>query len=632
MSARPSTRFAFGPCLDSPRTYALLDASRDPEASGWSRLLVDLDQTIVCSTADDVGPSFAAIERCLASGLHVLGLFDYEFGYALQPRLAPLRRGSRALFRALAFRRCERVDGAQIDAWLDERTAGLERPSGIANVRAAIARSRYLADVERIQQYIVDGDCYQANYTFGLDFEHYGDPVDLYRRIRERQRVSYGALIRLGDETILSFSPELFLRRDGETLTTKPMKGTLRRGTDALEDVYLGESLFEDDKNRAENVMIVDLLRNDLGRVATIGSVRVDRLFEVERYRTLLQMTSTISAQLRPNTSLLPIFEALFPCGSVTGAPKVRSMEIIAELESAPRGLYTGALGFIESGGDFCFNVPIRTLVLDPRGNGHLGIGSGIVHDSRPQDEYDECLLKAAFITSLDPGFELIESMYCDREGFRHLDLHLARLEASARYFGFRFDRDAIVHSLAAHRAGLPDGDAFKTRLTLAKEGRVDIASSALEPSAKPPPQYVTLSQTRTDSHDKLLRHKTTARALYDRELARAQREGLFDVLFFNERGELTEGARSNVFVEIEGSWHTPPIDCGLLPGVMRQQVLADRRYRASERTLNADDLARATAIMLTNAVRGTMRVSVVAAQKPRADGTAASAFAEART
>lgn len=598
-----------GHCWTRQPPFALLDASLGDADTDWSRLLHELHEEIVCRAPEEIPACFQRIEASLAQGCHVLGLFDYELGYALHRKLSALLPKGQPLFRALAFKCSERLNRAEIDAWLAEQAPALRRPSGVANVRHAVSEGEYLRAIERIRRYIRDGDCYQINYTFQVDFDYFGEPLELYRLIRERQRVRYGAFVALEDQSILSFSPELFVKRSGNTLTAKPMKGTLRRGDDQLEDVFLRESLAEDEKNRAENVMIVDLLRNDLGRLARIGGVHVDRLFEVESYRTLLQMTSTISAEIDRSVTLREIIAALFPCGSVTGAPKVRCMEIIAEMEATPRGLYTGAIGFVDPDGDFCFNVPIRTLMLDNAGHGSFGIGSGIVYDSRPKDEYEECLLKASFVTGLDPRFQLIESLLCDDSGFANLDLHCARLAASARYFGFGCDRNAIVLALQAHRAALARGQKYKTRLLLGKRGQIELESSPV--GEEQIPRFVLVSSQVTDSQDVFLRHKTTVRKLYDSELARAVEAGCFDALFFNERGELTEGARSNVFLKLDGNWYTPPLECGLLPGVMRQKLLDDPAYAAAERVLHAEDLARADKIVLTNAVRGAVEARV---------------------
>ena len=589
------------------RPFALLDASNGQDALGWTCLLDELEEEVVCRVPGEIASCLQRIDACRARGLHVLGLFNYELGYALHPRLAGLSTGSSVLFRALAFRRRVNMDAAQVQQWLYQHAAVAGLPCGIAGVRHSVPAARYLQLVERIQDYITAGDCYQVNLTFALDFDFYGDPLALYCRLRERQQVSYGAFIALDDGHILSFSPELFVQRRGTTLVAKPMKGTMRRGGTPAADDALRDKLAQDEKNRAEHVMIVDLLRNDLGRLARIGSVQVDRLFEIEDYATLFQMTSTIRGEIDESVTLDRVIEALFPCGSVTGAPKLRAMEIIAETEYRPRGLYCGAIGTLEPNGDFCFNVPIRTLVLDGAGRGSLGIGSAIVHDSRAVDEYAECNLKSSFLTGLDPGFCLIETMRCDAVGFANLELHLARLTASASYFGFSCDCDAIRTGLDQLRASPAGSTPWKARVLLSKNGEWTLEQLALGKGSAGLP--LMLAPRRTDSGDILLRHKTTARRLYDDEFARALTAGYCDVLFGNERGEVTEASRGNVFVKLDGAWYTPPVSCGLLPGVMRSLVLRDPRYSARERTIRMEDLPRAQGMLLTNSVRGVLDV-----------------------
>jgi para-aminobenzoate synthetase/4-amino-4-deoxychorismate lyase len=364
--------------------------------------------------------------------------------------------------------------------------------------------------------------------------------------------------------------------------------------------------------------MIVDLLRNDLGRVAHSGSVSVPALFEVKPYGSVLQMTSTIRARLRDTVSLPEIFSALFPCGSITGAPKRRTMQIIRELEKEPRGLYTGAIGFFEvpragqSIGNFCLSVPIRTLVLQaPQGNGiragELGVGAGIVHDSIAADEYAECQLKARFLTGLSNDFELFETMHATRNaGCRHLDRHLDRMSSSATYFGFKFDEAAIRKSVQHECAALPTDDAYRLRLALNQSGVCTTKTAALVPLIEP--VTVLLASQTTDANDLFLRHKTTVRKRYDAAWQEAEAKGAFDMLFCNSNGELTEGGRSNVFIKLAGRWYTPPLSAGLLPGVMRAVLLSDPGWNASERVLTLDDLHAAEEIVVCNALRGALR------------------------
>ncbi|MGA7343593.1 MAG: chorismate-binding protein, partial [Terracidiphilus sp.] len=377
------------------------------------------------------------------------------------------------------------------------------------------------------------------------------------------------------------------------------------------------EWLRNDPKNRSENVMIVDLERNDLGRLAEFGSVRAEKLFTVERYPTLWQMTSTVTAELRAGVGFEQIFRALFPCGSITGAPKVRAMQLIAQIEDAPRGVYTGAIGFF-SPRRTVFNVAIRTLELEGQ-SGAMGAGSGIVIDSDPADEYRECLLKAEFLTRSSartpPEFSLVETMLWD-SGFPLLELHLDRLLDSAEYFDFACQRaevqaalEAYARGFAAH--GIEREAARKVRLLLNREGEFTISDERLSQSGEGRAGRVRLARVRTDPADAMLFHKTTHRPVYARAFEQAARDGFDDVLFLNLRGELTEGAISNVFLEKDGCWLTPPVECGLLAGVYRRHLL-ETRAEVQERVLFPGDLLLADAIYLTNAVRGVRRVQIL--------------------
>ncbi len=390
------------------------------------------------------------------------------------------------------------------------------------------------------------------------------------------------------------------------------MKGTMPRGLDSAEDAEAILRLQHDEKNCSEHVMIVDLLRNDLGRICTSGSVHVDDLFSVERYETLLQMTSTIAGTLRPNTSFYDIFRAMFPCGSITGAPKIRTMQIIRELEPHPRGIYTGAIGFIAPNRSATFSVAIRTLVLR-NNHAHMGVGGGIVADSIPEDEHRECLLKASFLTRSHHPFQLIETLLWDREFFL-LSPHLDRLESSARYFNFAFDRSAIESQLQALALTFKPGGRHRVRQLLHPDGTLTLAHAPL--LDEPSPIRVKLSSERTSSTDVFLRHKTTHRQLYDQQYAAARAEGFDEVLFLNDRGELTEGAISNLFLEHSGQLLTPPLASGVLPGIMRRHLL-ETRPTAHERILTLDDLHTADAIFLCNSVRGIRKVTSLSPASP---------------
>jgi para-aminobenzoate synthetase/4-amino-4-deoxychorismate lyase len=431
--------------------------------------------------------------------------------------------------------------------------------------------------------------------------------VALYERLCLGQRSAFCAYMDLGDgKTVVSASPELFFRAAGRELELKPMKRTRPRGRWAAEDRALAAELAESPKDRAENLMIVDLLRNDAGRVAEFGSVRVERLYETERYETVHQMTSTIRARLRPDAGLADVFRALFPCGSVTGAPKVRTMEIIRDLEPSPRGVYCGAIGFA-SPGEAVFSVGIRTLLLDAAaGTAELGVGGRITWDSDAAAEYRESWSKAAFVRRTQLGFRLLETMLWEPDGgWFLLDGHLERLAASAEYFGYAFDADDAVRRLLDAARAFADGP-MRVRLRLDRDGSMEIEATPHAPSAEP--VRVAIAAEPVDSHDPLLYHKTTARAEYERRAA--SWPDADDVLLVNERGELTESTIANLVVRLDGALWTPPLESGLLPGVLRAHLLAAGEIR--ERILHPADLVRAEEVWLINSVRKWRRAEIL--------------------
>jgi para-aminobenzoate synthetase/4-amino-4-deoxychorismate lyase len=462
-----------------------------------------------------------------------------------------------------------------------------------------------------------------------LLFDFRGSPEALYRDLRRNQSVGYGAYLRRGDERILSFSPELFFRKSGKEITARPMKGTLVRGRYGEEEGERMRELHEDGKNRSENVMIVDLLRNDLSRLLHghgQSRVYVQSLFDVEPYESLLQMTSTVKAaadpQIMGNLKLTEIFRALFPCGSITGAPKIRTMEIINELEVGPRGVYTGAIGYFAPDGSAAFNVPIRTVRLQD-GLGEMGVGAGITYDSEPHEEWRESLLKGRFLTHRQPEFHLFETLLWRHDGgYYLLDEHLGRLAEGAEFFKFFCDIDMVSRRL--NEVAASSGAACRrVRVRLAKDGRVSIDVVEAEP-----PAHLTLPLRPERPEDKLPRvafatvpvettspwvyHKTSRRDLYSREYGRAQAEGHWDRLFCNERGEVTEGCISNIIIFREGQFVTPPVKCGLLPGVMRGKLLAASAPSLGEAVLTEHEVRAAEAVYLCNSVRGVVRVTLL--------------------
>ncbi|WP_454874769.1 aminodeoxychorismate synthase component I [Paraburkholderia xenovorans] len=630
--------------------FALLDDCDATAARPSSRLYTGFVHEWVCTQAAQLEAVCESVAAQTRRGLHAVVLADYEFGRNLldiKSHRSPKTQRGDATLRFLLFEHCEKRSREQVDAWLMARDEGAAEPSvaGTANVRASVDPAQFNAAIGAIHAALEAGDSYQVNYTYRLGFDVFGSPTALYRRLRARQPVRYGALIALPDgDWVLSCSPELFVEKQGSVLHARPMKGTAPRSDDPAVDRSTAEFLGNDPKNRAENVMIVDLLRNDLSRVAQTGSVKVPALFSVEPYATVWQMTSTVHAELRSGTSFAGLLRALFPCGSITGAPKHRTMQLIDELESTPRGLYTGAIGWLDGHsaatgatgahtpasaanetacGDFCLSVAIRTLTLSRSAQngqleGRMGIGAGIVLDSVAADEYAECQLKARFLTNAEPGFELFETMYATREeGVRHLSRHLARLASSAAALGFKLeDANVMGAEIAAKCASLPANIPHRMRVALSKNGTAQITAAVLAPLGESTvgvllgPDHAFPA---TDAGDLLLRHKTTRRAEYDRGWREAEAKGAFDTLFFNAQGELTEGGRSNVFVKLAGRWWTPPLASGVLPGVMRSVLLDEASgLLAAERVLTRADLQNAEALMVCNALRGAVPARLV--------------------
>ncbi|MCX9155267.1 aminodeoxychorismate synthase component I [Niveibacterium sp. 24ML] len=588
--------------LAGDRPIALLENNLDHD--GRARVFSDLERQITAWDAGSIPGAIAEIEAASARGSWVTIAADFELGYALESSLLNRQpQTGRPLLTAMVWAQMDEFSRTQADALIALSLEGLKadaRIAGLVDLKFGLSQAEYVDAVSRIRQLIAAGDCYQVNFTFPLAARAYGDPLALYARLRTAQPVRYGGFVRHCTGAILSHSPELFVARRGAQLTARPMKGTAPLGEAA--------ALANSTKDRAENLMIVDLIRNDLGRLAATGGVRVERLFEIEDYATLHQMTSTIVAE-PVRASLAETLHALYPCGSVTGAPKIRAMEVIREIEPTPRGIYCGALGWLAPNGDFSLNVPIRTLELNASGTARLGIGSGIVADSEPADEWAECAAKARFVTALTPRFELFETL-CLASGEttpRLLDLHLARLTRSAAALGFAFNEAEARALIARTSAPLHGKGAHRLRLALAPGGALSLSHASLDPLAGQ--LTVILSPERLDSRDPLLQHKTSRRFLYDQTLKECMARGHFDALFFNERDELCEGARSNVFIEVDGRLLTPPARSGLLPGVMRQALLD--AGKAHEAVLRRADLLSAQAVYVSNALRGLIAVTV---------------------
>ena len=594
-------RIAF-PGPDS-RPFVLLDDARADGAAS-ARLFVDPVEVLTAATAADVPALLAKLETAVARGLHAAGFLAYEAGKGLAPAWRGAvggAAGTMPLGWFGLFAEVRRIDASEVERLLPDPAS-----AWVGRVAPRIARADYLAAVEAVLAFIRAGDIYQANLTFRADVPVAGDPLAVYARLRRTARAGYGGFIWTGKQAIASLSPELFFALRGHEVIARPMKGTAARHADAAADAAAARALAEDAKQRAENLMIVDLIRNDLSRVAEPGSVAVPDLFRVESFPTIHQLVSDVSARLPAGAGAVDVLRAAFPCGSITGAPKVRAMEIIDALEAEPRGLYTGSIGFIEPDGDAAFNVAIRTLVFPPadaQGGlqdaascATLGLGSGIVADSVPGEEWRECLAKGEFVGAAGESFDLIETMFFDPvDGIQRLEGHLARMKASAAALGFSFDRHGARNSLQSATFRLRS--TARVRMRLAPSGALAVEVSPL-PRLSELPVPVAVRPAPMRPGDFRVAHKTSLRAPYD--IAR-QDSGAAEVVFVDEPGFVTEGSWSNIFVERDGVLLTPPLALGLLPGVLRGELID--KGRAVESHLRLADLS--DGFFLGNSLRG---------------------------
>jgi len=609
--------------------YVFLDTSLPDAHNKKSLLFTHPVEILQYRVGENRNAFFRQLKDRSDAGYYLAGWFSYEF---LQKKRSANLQTQLPVLAELGVYRDPVIFNHSTDEScfpFAENHSKEELSYLLQNLQPGMNREDYCQAIKAILEYIAAGDTYQVNYTFKFSFEFNGSVSRLYKDLRRSQPVPYGCWIRNGDRHILSFSPELFFRFNQKTITAKPMKGTMKRGRTNEEDLQYAHSLSQDQKNRSENVMIVDLLRNDLSRLIDSsggGTVEVVSLFDVERYKSVLQMTSTIIADCKGENPLSPedMLQAIFPCGSVTGAPKIRTMEIIEELEKQQRGVYTGAIGYFSPNQEAVFNVPIRTVVLDGS-NGEMGIGSGIVADSSPEAEWQECLLKARFLTNPLPDFYLIETMfYTQANGYLFLNEHLDRLIASAEFYNIIYVRAEIEDELSCFKNSLKSGDCYRVRVTLSLESSVDINASICNPPTRldlPDPLddnehdavLIDFADMHQDSSDSWLFHKTSRREKYDSAYRKAQADGLYDVLFFNESEELTEGCITNIFILKDGSYFTPPLHCGLLNGVMRGQLLlrSSNSVPIKERVLFRKDLEGAEKIYLCNSVRGVVRAQL---------------------
>ncbi len=575
---------------------------RDRERGRWRRFGRPC-RIVSAIRREDVRARIAEMEGAVAAGLHAVGFIAYEAAPAFDPALEVKEDGA---FPLVWFALHERFD----------ELAELPPAEEILQEAAwspSIDRDTYRAAVGAILERILEGDTYQVNYTYRLRTATVSSPRDLFVRLAAAQRSDYAAYIETDDWIVCSASPELFFEKRGRGILSRPMKGTAPRGLWYEDDCDRATRLRESSKERAENVMIVDMVRNDLGRIAATGSVRVDRLFDVERYPTVWQMTSTVSA--RTDAGMGAVLEAMFPAASITGAPKASTMRIIASVECSPRRIYTGAIGFLDPDGRAQFSVAIRTVLVNrSTGEAEFGVGGGIVADSTWAREYEEAAVKAAVLRHRPAAFELLETLlWTPEEGCRLLERHLRRLSRSAEYFGFDLDPQRVRRALERAAAVLGGtGAAHRIRLLASRAGAVEVTMEVSPPGSRAFGP-IALATEPIDSHDPFLYHKTTHREVYARALAacRGLQAGnaAADVLLFNERREITETTIASVLLEVGGRLVTPPVACGLLPGTARAALLDEGRV--TERVVTLDELAGVERIYLVNAVRGLQPVSI---------------------
>jgi para-aminobenzoate synthetase/4-amino-4-deoxychorismate lyase len=607
------------------QTVLLLETNRFDKDNKKSYFFTNPTIIIKCYSLDEVVSAIEEIETWVEKGFYAAGFISYEAGYAFEKSFNLKRKYNFPLVWFGIFKSpSPRSEFTPLQAGFHVLRSTFKNYS-LKNLHLNISKKHYLERIRAIKTQIERGNTYQVNYTMKYKFDFAGSVESLYHDLCQKQSVPYSALIKADDFSILSFSPELFFRKKGPYIYVRPMKGTMPRGKDNAADEETRQFLSRDSKNRSENVMIVDLLRNDLGRICQSGTVITEKLFETEKYETLFQMTSSVKGKLKKKTSLVDLFRNIFPSGSVTGAPKISTMRIISQLEKEPRKVYCGAIGYIAPNKDMVFNVAIRTILLGARGQrpgtrkGEMGIGGGIIYDSDPHAEFEECKLKANFLTNPLIRFDLIETMLWDN-GYPLLKLHLNRLQNSAEYFDFKFDRGRIISALKKEARKFKKGQKYKIRLLLSKTGSINCKTSCLsvlvakKQSATKAPRhkekpFVTISHKQTSSNDIFLYHKTTHRNLYNQEHENCSRKGFFDVIFTNEKGEVTEGAISNVFIKKNGTLYTPPLECGLLPGIYRQYLLQHPKIKVKEKKLTKNDLQKASEIYLANAVKGLIKV-----------------------
>jgi para-aminobenzoate synthetase / 4-amino-4-deoxychorismate lyase len=557
-------------------------------------------EIISAYTATDILPALERMQKHLEKGHMLAGFFSYEAAEALDPAHTTLSPAQN--FPLLWFG----LYSSPPAAFNFNDIPLLPKPHRIQKQNHECDRDSYCTTVHTIKNYIASGDIYQANITFRTGFHLIDDPVHFFYRLFLSHPVPYSACVNTGEHYVISNSPELFLESDAGKIRTMPMKGTAARLPIADEDRKNANWLEHDEKNRAENVMIVDMMRNDLGRICRTGSIHVRNLFRVHTFPTVHQMTTEIHGHLLKNISLQEIISATFPPASITGAPKIRAMQIIAECERSPRKVYTGSIGCFTDTQNFCLNVAIRTIILDKNGTAELGIGSGIVADSIPENEWDECLLKSAFVTFATTNLHILETMIRNpkKNEILYLEQHLKRAQYSLAYFGWKYNHEKALDAIKKAIHAIPHNQFARIRLLISPGGFATACAKSLPAQGWGKEHLkICISESSTHSKNIFLYHKTTQRSFYDNAYKNAVKKGCDEIIFTNENNYLTEGAISSIFIRKNKKWYTPAIKCGLLPGIWRQIQI--KKWHAKETLLTLDDLLDADEIVIGNSVRG---------------------------
>ncbi len=553
---------------------------------------------------NDYEPMLKRVDKNISKKLFGYAVMNYELGYLFEKRLDQFLTDDKPLAHFIFFdqKKCKQFDSSSVKFSFDSDYE-------ISNFRLNTSKNEYIRSIRKIKKYILEGETYQINYTVKGKFNFKGNVEAFFSNLIFNQSAKYIALINLGDEIIFSVSPELFFQTDLKTIITKPMKGTISRGINYQDDMMKKYELENSIKNQAENVMIVDLLRNDLGRICKFNSVETFKLFDIEKYESLFQMVSTIKGKLSKSIRFSDIIKNIFPCGSVTGAPKIRTMEIIREIEKEEREIYTGAIGLFLNK-EIIFNVAIRTIQLDSDFHkGKIGLGSGIVWDSKPDIEYNEVLLKSNFLTKPEPYFEIFETARVQKDNVTFLKEHLSRMKQAAEFFLFPFYEDKIISKISAELKKIDKTKTYRLKIFLSKSGKINIEIEEFKQKAIP--VNIILSSNRINSRKKFQYFKTTNRKLYNEEYRHFKSKGFFDVIYLNENDDVAEGSITNIFIKKGEVILTPSLQCGILPGIYRRYYLRTHP-EIKEKRISLDDLLTADEVILTNSLRGAVKVNSI--------------------